>query len=203
VRANRCREGKYGSASPGGPRPGAVRPQGVPASPGIAVGCVVSLDERGRHQFYYIGVSTAQARMEVRRLREALKAAAAQLQEIKVRLAQELGYEHSFILDAHLLMLEDEQLINELEHEIRTRRVNAEWAVRSVADRAIDVYKQVNDAYLRERTSDLEDVATRLLTVLSGHDKFDLSQLDQDVIIIANNIRTSTITELDITHVLS
>jgi phosphotransferase system enzyme I (PtsI) len=179
-----------------------VKLQGVPASPGIAVGRVLRLDERGRHQFYYIGVSIAQARMEVRRLREALQEARAQLQEIKVRLAKELGYEHSFILDAHLLMLEDKRFIEELEHEIRARRVNAEWAVRSVADRAISAYKQVNDPYLRERTSDLEDVATRLLTILSGHDKFDLSKLDQDVIIVAKNIWPSTVAELDFKHVL-
>lgn len=179
-----------------------VKLQGVAASPGIAVGHVLRLDERGRHQFYYIGVSAAQARTEVRRLREALEEASVQLQDIKVRLAKELGYEHSFILDAHLLMLEDKRLIQELEHEIRTTRVNAEWAVRSVADRAIEAYKQVNDPYLRERTSDLEDVATRLLTILSGHDKFDLSQLDQDVIIVAQNIWPSTVAELDFRHVL-
>jgi len=176
--------------------------EGVPASPGIAVGRVLRLDERGRHQFYYIGVSAAQVRMEIRRLHEALQEASAQLQEIKVRLAEQLGYEHSFILDAHLLMLEDKQLIKELEHEVRTRRVNAEWAVRTVADRAIEAYKQVNDQYLRERTSDLEDVATRLLTILSGHEEFDLSKLDQDVIIVAKNVGPSTVAELDFTHVL-
>jgi len=179
-----------------------VKLQGVPASPGVAVGRVLRLDERGRHQFYYIGVSASQARMEVRRLREAVQEARAQLKEIRVRLAEELGYEHSFILDAHLLMLEDVRLIEELEHDIRSRRVNAEWAVRSVTDRAIQAYRQVNDPYLRERTSDLEDVMTRLLTILSGHDQFDLSKLDQDVIIVAQNIWPSTVAELDFKHVL-
>jgi phosphoenolpyruvate-protein phosphotransferase (PTS system enzyme I) len=179
-----------------------VKLQGVAASPGIAVGRVLRLDERGRHQFYYIGVSAAQARLEVKRLREALHEARTQLQEIKIRLAKELGYEHSFILDAHLLMLEDPRLIEELENDIRTRKVNAEWAVRSVTDRAIDAYKQVNDLYLRERTSDLEDVATRILTILSGHDQFDLTKLDQDVIIVAKNIWPSTVAELDFKHVL-
>ena len=176
--------------------------QGVAASPGIAIGRVLRLDERGRHQFYYIGVSASQARTEVRRLRDAVQEARAQLQEIKIRLAKELGYEHSFILDAHLLMLEDSRLIDELEHDIRSRRVNAEWAVRTVTDRAIDAYKQVTDLYLRERTSDLEDVATRLLTILSGHDKFDLSKLEQDVIIVAKNIWPSTVAELDFKRVL-
>ena len=179
-----------------------VKLQGVPASPGIAVGRVLRLDERGRHQFYYIGVSASQARMELRRLREAVQEARAQLNEIRVRLAEELGYEHSFILDAHLLMLEDARLIEELEHDIRSRRVNAEWAVRSVTDRAIQAYKQINDPYLRERTSDLEDVMTRLLTILSGRDQFDLSKLDQDVIIVAQNIWPSTVAELDFKHVL-
>lgn len=176
--------------------------QGVAASPGIAIGRVLRLDERGRHQFYYIGVSASQARTEVRRLRDAFQEAREQIQEIKIRLAKELGYEHSFILDAHLLMLEDSRLIEELEHDIRSRRVNAEWAVRTVTDRAIDAYKQVSDLYLRERTSDLEDVATRLLTILSGHDKFDLSKLDQDVIIVAKNIWPSTVAELDFKRVL-
>jgi phosphotransferase system enzyme I (PtsI) len=179
-----------------------VKLQGVAASPGVAVGRVLRLDERGRHQFYYIGVSAAQARLEVRRLREAVQEAREQLKDIRVRLAEELGYEHSFILDAHLLMLEDPRLIEELEHDIRSRRVNAEWAVRAVTDRAIQAYKQVNDPYLRERTSDLEDVSTRLLTILSGNDQFDLSKLDQDVIIVAKNIWPSTVAELDFKHVL-
>jgi len=99
-------------------------------------------------------------------------------------------------------MLEDKRLLAEIEHEITSRRVNAEWAVRSVMDRAISIYKQVEDAYLRERTSDLEDIATRLLTILSGHDQFNLSKLDQDVVIVAKNIWPSTVAELDFKHVL-
>src|SRR5262249_11049698 len=151
---------------------------------------------------YYIDVSSAQVRREVRRLNDALDEARSQLKNIKVRLDEELGYEHSYILDAHLLMLEDKRLLAEIEHEITSRRVNAEWAVRSVMDRAISIYKQVEDAYLRERTSDLEDIATRLLTILSGHDQFNLSKLDQDVVIVAKNIWPSTVAELDFKHVL-
>src|SRR5262249_27557197 len=176
--------------------------QGIAASPGIALATVLRLDERGRHQFYYIDVSSAQVRREVRRLNDALDEARSQLKNIKVRLDEELGYEHSYILDAHLLVLEDKRLVAEIEHEITSGRVNAEWAVRSVMDRAISVYKQVEDAYLRERTSDLEDIATRLLTILSGHDQFNLSKLDQDVVIVAKNIWPSTVAELDFKHVL-
>jgi phosphotransferase system enzyme I (PtsI) len=179
-----------------------VKITGVAASPGIAVGQVLRLDERGHHQFYYIDVSPAQVRKEVRRLREAFEEARAQVQNIKRKLAQQAGTEHSYILDAHLLMLEDARLLAEIENEIRSKRVNAEWAVRSVIDRAVSVFRQVEDAYLRERTSDIEDIATRLLTILSGHDQFDLSKLEQDVIIVAKNIWPSTVAELDFEHVL-
>ena len=58
-----------------------VKLRGIAASPGIAIGRVLRLDERGRHQFYYIGVSAAQVRMEIRRLREALEEGRAQLRQ--------------------------------------------------------------------------------------------------------------------------
>ncbi|HEX5736663.1 MAG TPA: phosphoenolpyruvate--protein phosphotransferase [Blastocatellia bacterium] len=180
-----------------------LRMKGLAASPGVAVGRALRLDERGRRQFYYITVSPAQVRKEVKRLREAFAEARAQLEEIKVRLADELGHEHSYILDAHLLMLEDEGLIGEIEQDIRARRVNAEWAVRNVTDRVISAYKQVKDAYLRERASDIEDVVSRLLATLSGQAKFDLTKLDQDIIIVAENIWASTVAELDFNQVLA
>jgi phosphotransferase system enzyme I (PtsI) len=179
-----------------------MRLRGVAASAGIAVGRVLRLDERGRHQFYYIDVSPTQVQREVRRLREAFEEGSAQLQEIKTRLARELGYEHSFILDAHLLMLEDKGLLAEIEQEISTRRVNAEWAVRASIDRMAEAYRQVNDSYLRERMSDLEDVATRLLTILSGRDQIDLSKMSEDVVIVAKDIWPSTVAELDFNRVL-
>jgi phosphotransferase system enzyme I (PtsI) len=179
-----------------------MRLRGVAASAGVAVGRVLRLDERGRHQFYYIDVSPSQVRRETRRLREAFEEGRAQLREIKGRLARVLGNKHSFILDAHQLMFEDERLLAELEQEIRERRINAEWAVRACIDRMAEAYRQVNDPYLRERTSDLEDVATRLLTILSGRDQFDLTKMDEDVVIVAKDIWPSTVAELDFNRVL-
>jgi phosphotransferase system enzyme I (PtsI) len=179
-----------------------VKLRGLAASRGIAVGPVLRLDERGRHQFYYIGIPSTQIRSEVKRLHDAFVEARTQLKDIKERLARELGSEHAYILDAHMLMLEDERLSSDIEQEIRNHRINAEWAVRIVTDRLINAYKQISDSYLRERTSDIQDVASRLLTTLSGDTKFDLSSLDQDVIIVAEDILPSTVAELDLKRVL-
>jgi phosphoenolpyruvate-protein phosphotransferase (PTS system enzyme I) len=180
-----------------------ARLMGLPASRGIAVGRVLRLDERGRRHFYYIQVSQTGVKAEIRRLRRAFAEARTRLKEIKARLTRDLGYQHAYILDAHLLMLEDKKLVAELEREIRDRRISAEWAVRDVADRIASAYKQVQDPYLRERASDIEDITTRLLTVLSGHQTFHLSSLDKDVIIVADDIWPSTVAELDFKHVLA
>lgn len=180
-----------------------LRVRGLAASRGIAVGRVLRLDERGRRQFYYIEVSPGAIRSEIKRLRNALAESRARLKEIKDKLTLELGYQHAFILDAHLMMLEDKRLALDLENEIKTRNISAEWAVREVADRLISAYKQVKDPYLRERASDIEDIATRLLTTLSGDSAFNLSDLEQEVVIVAEDVWPSTVAELDFKHVLA
>jgi phosphotransferase system enzyme I (PtsI) len=179
-----------------------VRMRGLAASAGVAVGHALRLDERGRYQFYYVGIPASQTRSEVKRLREAFKKARAELQDIKERLARELGHEHSYILDAHLLMLDDGQLIAEIEAEIRHRHINAEWAVRAVTDPLIQACRQISDSYLRERASDIEDIATRLLKILSGRARMDISRMAQDMIIVAEDIWPSTVAELDFNRVL-
>jgi phosphotransferase system enzyme I (PtsI) len=176
---------------------------GLAASPGVAIGRALRLDERGRRQFYYVEVSPAQVRAEIKRLREAAAEARAQLEEIKTKLTRELGSQHAYILDAHLLMLEDEKLLAGLEAEIKSRRINAEWAVRDVTDRVAAAYRQMRDPYLRERATDIEDLAARLLTILSGHTPFNLSQLEQNVVIVAHDIGPSTVAELNLNRVLA
>lgn len=180
-----------------------LRMRGLAASPGIAVGRVLRLDERGRQKFYYFEVPPAGLRAEVKRLRQAFAEARTRLKEIKARMTREFGYQHAYILDAHLLMLEDKKLVAELEREIRARGISAEWAVRDVAGRVSNAYKQVKDPYLRERASDIEDITMRLLTILSGHTTFNLSTLERDVIIVAEDLWPSTVAEIDFKHVLA
>ena len=179
-----------------------VRVQGVAASPGVAVGRALRLDERGKHQFYYTAISGAQVRRETRRLRDAFAEARAQLQEIQKRLETQLRSGHSYILDAHLMILADDRFQSEIRREIRGRLINAEWAVRSVTDRLVAAYRQVQDSYLRERSTDIEDIALRLLANLSGHTEFNLSELTEDVIVIAEDVLPSTVAELNFNRVL-
>ena len=179
-----------------------VRLRGVAASPGVGVGRALRLDERGKHQFYYTAISSTQIRRENRRLRDAFAEARAQLQELQTKLETQLRSGHSYILDAHQMILADDRFQGEIRNEIRDRKINAEWAVRSVTDRIVAAYRQVQDSYLRQRSTDIEDIALRLLTNLSGHTDFNLSELTENVIIIAEDVLPSTVAELNLHRVL-
>src|SRR5262249_42648134 len=116
---------------------------------------------------------------------------------IKERAEQELGRGHAYIFDAHLLFLEDAQLIEEVEAHIARELANAEWAVKVVGDRLLSVYAEMKDDYLRERGSDIEDVVQRLLVVLTG-ERPQYPNLSVDAVIVAMDLLPSAVAELDL-----
>jgi phosphotransferase system enzyme I (PtsI) len=123
-----------------------------------------------------------------------------QLLALKKRAARTLGDEHAYIFDAHLLMLEDRKLNEDVEAVIRTERVASQWAVKVVTDRLLAVYDEIKDDYLRERSSDIEDVTRRLLVALSG-ESMRGRQLTEDAVVVAEELMPSTLAELDFTHI--
>jgi phosphotransferase system enzyme I (PtsI) len=99
-------------------------------------------------------------------------------------------------------MLQDRTLDRQVEQFILDNRANAEWAVRAVTNRLLSVYEEVTDSYLRERGSDIQDVAHRIINALSGTQTRDLSELASDAIIVADDLLPSVTAELDTSRVL-
>lgn len=176
--------------------------EGVGVSTGTAVGRVLRLDQRDIVAGLPAEFETDAPAAEVERLHAAVEVARAQVLELKERVAGELGRGHAYFFEAHLLMLDDRELLKDIERMIRSRRVKAEWAVKAVLDRMLVVYAHVKDDYLRERGSDIEDVARRLIRALSGGQSASLASLQHDVVIVANTLPPSTVAELDLSHVL-
>jgi phosphotransferase system enzyme I (PtsI) len=145
-------------------------------------------------------VELEQVEQEVERLTAAIEKAREQLSRIKTKLEQALGRAHAYILDAHLLMLEDQQLIEEIKSIIRTNRVNAEWAVKVATDRMLAVYAEIKDEYLRERGTDIEDVANRLIMTLSGNQPS--RWLPQGAILVTEQILPSIMAEFNLDAVI-
>jgi phosphoenolpyruvate-protein kinase (PTS system EI component) len=145
-------------------------------------------------------IEIAQVSREIRRLRRAIKFTEQQLTALKGRLERELGTTHSVILDAQLLMLEDPLFFQQVERRITEHLVNAEWAIQQELSRLLNSYHQVSDGYLRQRMSDIEDVANRLVATLSGK-RSKPHRLQVGTVLVAESIPASRLAELDIDHV--
>ncbi len=172
-----------------------IRWNGLSVSEGIAIGQVQRL-HNGAKYVYQTQVEGAEIGREVRRFHAALRLARRQLQAVKERADQQLGKDQAYVFDAHLLLLEDEKLIGDIENQITREHANAEWAVRVVGDSLISAYSEIKDDYLRERGSDIEDIVQRLLTTLTGG-RMSPRKLSEEAVIVAQDLLPSAVAELD------
>ena len=176
-----------------------LRCKGLGVSDGIVIGRVLRLQE-GTHEVYRAHIADADLERERRRFRAAVRPSRRQLEAIKDRAEKELGRGHAYIFDAHLLFLQDAKLTRDVEDYIVKEHSNAEWAAKVVGDRLLSIYTQINDEYLRERGSDIEDVIQRLLANLTG-EGLKYPNLSEDAVIVSTDLLPSTIAELNLNHV--
>ena len=176
-----------------------IRSKGLGVSDGVVIGRVLRLQD-GTREVYRAEIDETEVERERRRFRAAVRLSRRQLEAIKERAENELGRGHAYIFDAHLLFLEDAKLTRDVEDYIVKERANAEWAAKVVGDRLLSIYMQINDEYLRERGSDIEDVIQRLLVNLTGESPGN-PKLSEDAVIVAQDLLPSTIAELDLNHV--
>ena len=176
-----------------------LRCKGLGVSDGIVIGRVLRLQE-GTRDVYRAEIAEIDLERERRRFRAAVRLSRRQLEAIKDRAEKELGRGHAYIFDAHLLFLQDAKLTRDVEDYIVKEHSNAEWAAKVVGDRLLSIYTQINDEYLRERGSDIEDVIQRLLANLTGEGP-RYPKLSEDAVIVSTDLLPSTIAELNLNHV--
>ena len=174
--------------------------QGNGVSPGVALGSALKLDSYNRVILKML-IDDGSVEDEVQRLQQAIRASREQLESLKLRLEQKVGREHGFILDVHVLMLEDRSLIDEIISLIRDHHANAEWAVRQATDRIRNAYASLDDQYFRERVSDIENVVERILLNLSGDKPFRWTPPPEDLVIVAHDFNPSTFATMDLQRV--
>jgi phosphotransferase system enzyme I (PtsI) len=139
----------------------------------------------------------------VNRLERALVQTRHQILEVQRRVTQAMGGEEGSIFDAHLLVLEDRTLLDEVVRVIQQEKVNAEHAFHSVAERYAATLAAIEDDYLRERATDMRDVTARVLNNLLGlEEDLDLRHLKEPCIIISHDLTPSNTAQLDKRNVL-
>ena len=143
------------------------------ACAGIGVGAVTSvaigdafLLRRGPVCVTPSWVSTELIEAEVGRFEQAIRAAAEQLHGVRDQIPHDTPSDIAEFIDTHLLMLEDKALSGQPIHLIRNEGLSAEWALQQHRDALIQVFDQMDDAYLRTRRDDLDHVVSRILNIL-------------------------------------
>jgi phosphotransferase system enzyme I (PtsI) len=164
--------------------------QGVPVSPGIVRG-EVWLHRPEDEAPPRIEVGEGGVEVEVCRLEDALLLTRHQIQELHHQIAQSIGSEDASVFDAHLLVVEDRTLIDEVLRTIRKERLNAESVFASVAGRYAKTLGEIDDPYLRERAVDIQDVCRRVVRNLMGRQTSLTPPVGEARVLVAHNISPS------------
>lgn len=176
--------------------------RGIAVSAGICRGKILVL-HRARHIIARRGLADHELNEEVGRFEKALVQTRQQILEIQGKVLETLGAKEADIFEAHLLMLEDRVLVDEVIRMIRDQKVNADFAFHTVAERYVTALVAANDEYLRERANDMRDLTARVLdNLLEVEDEFDLRHLAEPCILVSHDLSPSTTAQLDKKFVL-
>lgn len=164
--------------------------KGIPVSPGVVIGRVVTLgDERYRVQRRTVKASAVEA--EVSRLDAALRESIAELDVLRARAEHELGAEAAKIFAFHQGLLGDSTLTGPIREKIRNERVSAEYAASSEFRRLAEWFARMSDASFVTKVDDVWDLERRVLRKLFGESKSRLSRLEQPGVVIAHDLTPS------------
>ncbi|MCA9676364.1 MAG: phosphoenolpyruvate--protein phosphotransferase [Kofleriaceae bacterium] len=160
---------------------------GVPVSSGIGIGRAYLVGRQaGKIPRHHVEADEVDA--EIARLHRAIHASDRQLEKIKQQLAEESESETDFhIVTAHQLMLHDEHLVDATIRYVRDELINTEWALRKAVDDIRAVFEAIEDEYFRERASDVDHVADRVMAALLGRDEDEFDP-PPDAIVVADDL---------------
>ena len=166
---------------------------------GIAIG-KISVYRKNEQQVKR--VRTEDTKGELARYKAAKAAAIEQLQELYQKALKEVGEANAAIFEIHQMMLDDGDYNESVENIIETQKVNAEYAVAVTGDNFAQMFRAMDDDYMRERAADVKDISERVLSILNGGQKGKVVT-DEPVIIIADDLAPSETVQLEKDMVLS
>ena len=166
---------------------------------GIAIG-KISVYRKNEQQVKR--VRTEDTKGELARYEAAKAAAVEQLQELYQKALKEVGEANAAIFEIHQMMLDDGDYNESVENIIETQKVNAEYAVAVTGDNFAQMFRAMDDDYMRERAADVKDISERVLSILNGGQK-GKGVTDEPVIIVADDLAPSETVQLEKDMVLS
>jgi len=165
--------------------------KGIPASPGISIGKVFLYDTQQMSQIFKKSILPEEVAAELRRFKEALHKTRQEITKIKDKISHEIGAEHGEIFSAHILVLEDSMLIDEVMTRVKRERLAVEYVFQDVLKKYVKAFSKIDDEYLRDRISDINDVGRRVLKNLMGTTVASLGDLKEPAVVIAYDLSPS------------
>lgn len=166
--------------------------KGIAASQGIALAKVYKLQQP------VLNIERKEASSdELEKLENAFIKTIKDIETVKERAAVNLSEEELAIFDAHLMMANDPEIKDQIAFMIKDENVNAEYATKTVANNTIAMFESMEDAYFKERAADIKDVMFRLQCNLLGVQIPDLTAIDEEVIIVAEDLTPSDTAQLN------
>lgn len=168
---------------------------GIAASNGVAIAKAYKLVNPDL-SFEKVSINDVDA--EKGRLEAAFNASKQDLTKIKAKAVENLGAEEAEVFEAHLTMLSDPELMEAVQQQITTDKVNAETALSNVTDGYIAMFEAMTDnAYMQERAADIRDITKRVLSHLLNVTLPNPALIDEEVVIIAKDLTPSDTAQLD------
>ncbi len=163
---------------------------GIMASPGIVIGRAYLLDRR---KVVVAGqrIEEVSVKEEVARFKQAVELSKSQLEDLKKRFTKGIGKSHLYILETHIMLLDDKLLVDGTVKRIKEAHLNAEGALKETIEAIALKFDTIEDEYLRERKHDVEQVGERILRNLVGHKQESLADIKGEAVIIAHDLAPS------------
>jgi phosphoenolpyruvate-protein phosphotransferase (PTS system enzyme I) len=178
-----------------------VRLQGIAVSPGIIIGKARLIDRSEQKIVHQYLVNDNDLAREVERFKNALQVTKEQITSIKSNMPEQLK-QHAFILDTHLMIIDDSMVTDATIKTIQEDKINAEWALKKSVQKLNKIFSEIDDEYIRGRITDVENIAERILRNLAGKEEDSLAVIGESVIIVAHNLSPADTTELNTSKIL-
>ena len=176
--------------------------KGIGVSSGITSGRVYLL-ERGRVAFVKRKIREETIDKEVVKFKYAINSAVDELNAIKIAVTDDEIRKHAFIIDAHMLILQDTLFHDEVIDTIRAEKINAEWALDIVVSRFLSGFEKVDDPYLRERGQDIKFIYNRLIRIMikGKESAIEMQGIRGKVIIVAHDLSPADTIQLNLNRI--
>ena len=174
--------------------------RGISASPGICIGKAYLVDKEGVDVIEKYTISKGKLQSEVKRFKAAVKKARDEIRGIIEHSPEE--FQHAHILETHLALLKDKMFYGKTIDTIEKEGINAEWALKKVVSALKSIFRNMTDAYLKERSEDIVHVSDCIMRNLVGAESENIAAIDKRVILVAHDLSPADTSQINLERIM-